>query len=75
MFADGRPLTHKQFIALVRAALMSAGVDQERYCGHSFRIGLPRPRQAPGSKTASSRRWGDGRARYIYSTSGFQEAS
>ena len=39
VFADGTPLTRKRFVAWVRAALISAGVDQERYCGHSFRIG------------------------------------
>ena len=41
VFGDGRLLTRKRFVALIRAALMSAGIDQEKYCGHSFRIGLP----------------------------------
>ena len=39
VFADGRFLTRKKFVELVRAALAAAGVDQTKYCGHSFRIG------------------------------------
>ena len=39
IFADGRPLTRERFVAAVRSALHSAGVDASRYAGHSFRIG------------------------------------
>lgn len=37
--ASGRPLTRARFTSEVRAALRSAGVDPERYSGHSFRSG------------------------------------
>ena len=33
---------------LVRAALTSAGVDQQKYCGHSFRIGAATTAAAKG---------------------------
>ena len=36
---DGCPLTRQLFIVLVRDALQKAGIDQSKYCGHSFRIG------------------------------------
>ena len=39
IFVDGRPLTRERFVAAVRSALHSAGVDASRYAGHSFRIG------------------------------------
>ena len=39
VFADGRLLTNKHFVDAVRSVLASAGIDQTRYCGHSFRIG------------------------------------
>ena len=38
-FQDGSFLTRAKFVELVREALRRAGVDQRRYCGHSFRIG------------------------------------
>lgn len=39
IFADGRFLTRERFVAAVREALASSGVDSSKYCGHSFRIG------------------------------------
>ena len=39
IFADGRLLTRQRFVDRVREALQRAGVDQSKYCGHSFRIG------------------------------------
>ena len=39
VFADGRLLTRSRFVEQVRDGLTKAGVDQARYCGHSFRIG------------------------------------
>ena len=48
IFADGRLLTRKRFVDLVRAALASAGVDQQNYCGHSFRIGAATTAAAKG---------------------------
>ena len=47
-FEDGRWLTRSRFVAQVREALASAGVDQERYCGHSFRIGAATTAAARG---------------------------
>ena len=38
-FRDGRPLTRQRFVERMREALRWAGVDQSKYCGHSFRIG------------------------------------
>ena len=38
-YEDGRPLTRARFAAAVRTALAKAGVDQDKYCTHSFRIG------------------------------------
>ena len=48
IFSDGRLLTRKRFVDLVRAALASAGVDQQNYCGHSFRIGAATTAAAKG---------------------------
>lgn len=38
VFADGRVLTRQRFVDLVRDGLEKAGVDQSKYCGHSFHI-------------------------------------
>ena len=38
-YHDGRYLTCQRLVAEVRDALERAGLDQSRYCGHSFRIG------------------------------------
>ncbi len=38
-FEDGRYLTRERFVAAVREALRTSGVDPSRYAGHSFRIG------------------------------------
>ena len=48
IFADGRLLTRRRFVELVRAALASAGVDQRHYSGHSFRIGAATTAAAKG---------------------------
>ena len=39
MYQDGQYLTRQRLVAEVRDALERAGLDQSRYCGHSFRIG------------------------------------
>ena len=39
IWPDGRPVSREGFVALVRAALSSSGMDPVRYSGHSFRIG------------------------------------
>lgn len=46
--SDGRPLTHKRFVEMVRDGLSRAGVDQSNYCGHSFRIGAATTAAARG---------------------------
>lgn len=38
-FESGKPLTKAKFVASVKEALASAGVDSYKYAGHSFRIG------------------------------------
>ena len=38
-FEDGSFLTRPRLMSAVRAALETAGLDQSRYCGHSFHIG------------------------------------
>ncbi len=40
LFSNGRVLTRQRFVILVREALLTAGISQEKYCGHSFRIGV-----------------------------------
>ena len=48
VFEDGRFLTRVRFVEAVRSALLSAGVDQQKYCGHSFRIGAATTAAARG---------------------------
>ena len=38
-FENGRRLTRKRFVDLVREAMGKTGIPQDKYCGHSFRIG------------------------------------
>ena len=38
-FNSGQPLTRERFVAKVREALAASGIDQNKYTGHSFRIG------------------------------------
>ena len=47
-FQDGRLLTRQRFVEEVRKALQQAGIDQSRYCGHSFRIGAATTAAARG---------------------------
>ena len=47
-FQDGRLLTRQRFVEEVRKALQQAGVDQAKYCGHSFRIGVATTAAAKG---------------------------
>ena len=48
VFEDGRPLTRARFAEEVRSALSRAGVDQSKYCTHSFRIGAATTAAAKG---------------------------
>ena len=47
-FQDGRLLTRQRFVKEVRKALQQAGIDQSKYCGHSFRIGAATTAAARG---------------------------
>jgi len=38
-FQDGSFLTRQRFVELVCSALRKAGIDHQRYCGHSFPMG------------------------------------
>ena len=46
--ADGTPLLKQQFVARVRRALSSSGIDPSHYSGHSFRIGAATTAAAAG---------------------------
>ena len=37
-FKDGRPLTRQRLVGAVKEVLAKAGIDQDKYSGHSFRI-------------------------------------
>ena len=52
VFEDGRFLTRQHFVDAVREALGKAGVDQTKYCGHSFRIGAATTAAARGVEDA-----------------------
>ena len=52
VFEDGRFLTRQRFVDAVREALERAGVDQTKYCGHSFRIGAATTAAARGVEDA-----------------------
>ena len=48
MFRDGRFLTRQRLVEEVRQVLQKAGMDQSKYCGHSFRIGAATTAAARG---------------------------
>ena len=39
LFQSWKPLTRPRFVAVVREALGKSGLDERKYCSHSFRIG------------------------------------
>ena len=47
-YKDGRYLTRQRFVVAVREALEREGVNQSKYCGHSFRIGAATMAAAKG---------------------------
>ena len=47
-FKDGKPLTRQRFVQAVRGALISAGIQADRYASHSFRIGAATTAAARG---------------------------
>ena len=47
-FKDGHPLTRARFATEVRAVLSKVGVEQLKYCTHSFRIGAATTAAAKG---------------------------
>lgn len=48
LFQDGRPLTRPRFAEAIRSALNRAGMDQAKFCTHSFRIGAATTAAAKG---------------------------
>lgn len=48
IFKDNRFLTRQRLVDELRQALQKAGVDQSKYCGHSFRIGAATTAAARG---------------------------
>ena len=48
VYGDGRCLTRQRLVLAVRDALQEAGIDQSKYCGHSFRIGAATTAAAQG---------------------------
>ena len=48
IWADSRPLTWSRFAEEIQDVLSRAGVDQSRYCTHSFRIGAARTAAVKG---------------------------
>ena len=51
-YQDGRLLTRPRLVEAVRAALREAGLDDAKYCNHSFRIGAATTTAAKGIKDA-----------------------
>ena len=47
-FQDSRPLTRQRFVDAVRDGLHKIGIDKDKYCGHSFRIGAATTAAAKG---------------------------
>ena len=47
-FEDGRVLSRQLFVEAVCDGLRKAGIDQDKYCGHSFRIGAATTAAAKG---------------------------
>ena len=52
-FENGKPLTKAKFVASVKGALTSAGVDSTKYAGHSFRIGAATTAHLQGIEDAT----------------------
>ena len=50
---SGKPLTKAKFVASVKGALISAGVDSTKYAGHSFRIGAATTAHLQGIEDAT----------------------
>ena len=48
MFEDGRLLTRARFVQAIRTGLKEAGIDDSKYCSHSFRIGAATTAAAVG---------------------------
>ena len=48
LFKDGRFLTRQRLVEELRKVLRKTGVDQSKYCGHSFRIGAATTAAARG---------------------------
>ena len=51
IFSSGCPLTRSALVSHLQAALQRAGIQQENYNGHSFRIGAATTAAQKGLKT------------------------
>ena len=51
-FQDGRFLTRQRLVTALRGALQAAGLDQSKYCGHSFRSGAATTAASRGMEDA-----------------------
>ena len=50
-FSNDRFLTRERLVASMRSALDKAGIDSQKYAGHSFRIGQPQQQQDAACRT------------------------
>lgn len=51
-FKDGQYLTRQRLVVAVREALQAARLDQDKYCGHRFRIGAATTAAKKGTEDA-----------------------
>lgn len=56
-FRDGRPLTRQRLVDALRVALARVGLDQSKYCGHSFRIRAATTAATNGIEDSTLGRW------------------
>ena len=69
IWPDNKPLVKSRFVSLLREALKRAGLDPEKYAGHSFRIGAASTAAMRGLEDSTIKtlgRWNSGAyTRYI----------
>ncbi len=53
VFENGDPLSRHRLVTQLRQALSAAGIDQSKYCGHSFRIGAATAAAAAGMEDST----------------------
>ncbi len=75
VFKDGKPLTRQRLVSAVRDALECAGVEADRYAGHSFRIGPATTAASRGLEDSTIQTLGDGVVWPTWNTFGSQDIS